>query len=75
MEQITIDDLRRTFCEMAMKAVRETVLNTAEGGTAFYWYIAGGAEILRLAEKKITAQENLEKIFNLDGPEPTGKYL
>lgn len=63
MEQITMDELRRAFCEMAMEAVRETVLNTAEDGTAFYWYIAGGAEILRLAEKLIAEQtEEREQI-------------
>ncbi len=67
MEQITMDDLRRAFCNMAMEAVRETVLNTAEDGTAFYWYIAGGAEILRLAEKRLNEKDG--------GPEPVGKYL
>lgn len=74
MEQITMDDLRRAFCDMAMEAVQETVLNTAEDGTAFYWYIAGGAEILRLVEKR-AEEKKLENIINRGGQEPTGKYL
>ena len=69
---MTMDDLRRAFCEMAMEAVRETVLETEADGTAFYWYIAGGAEILRLAEKQTAEQtEEREKIveatFYCDG--------
>lgn len=76
MEQVTMDELRKVFCDMAIEAARETVLNTAEDGTAFYWYIAGGAEILRLAEKRAAEQENKwENIIDSGGPEPTGKYL
>ena len=74
MEQITINDLRRAFCEMVIQAVRDFDVQPDESEPAFYWYIAGGAEILRLAEKR--AEEEKAESFNIpDGPEPAGKYL
>ena len=60
---MNMDDLRRFFCEMVIQEVKDFDAQPDEGAPEFYWYIAGGAEVLRLAEKRAAEQtEEREKM-------------